>query len=436
MRYTTVAVTASFVALATGCATTLQNGPKARTISYEEASAYERTLQARAAPILKRSEPLYTQPVNKQEPCKLPTTRDQQERSTFRSYWDGQCKNGFAFGLGRDIAISDTHHVEEITVYGDGGDNTRAPSAGYDFVNNMAFYATPGERYPAATWYKEAISNNGTDFHIIQSSGVTDEVGNNLFTEYSPLRPARIFVNDSRNVAYKFMDNRAMPVVDASTVAFTAEVLDSQTKTPGGVAVVLYGTGLVKHVKLGGVSPEVVILPAEYTNNLSGKFKAVQVALAAAQGNLERAKQIEREYLYMACNGKHTVDGLDKATATKICDWRSQFKAAYDKSFAKYTNDMEQLRKRAEVTAQQRLAQQQVDVQQRRLQQQQSQQELQAFANGLGQLGLQMQNAGQQTLNSVKLPPTQVDFSPFKPLGGGKVVTCTKVTDSSAYCRD
>ncbi|WP_110254912.1 hypothetical protein [Undibacterium pigrum] len=429
-------VTASIVALSTGCATSVQNGPKVRTLSIAEASAYERTLQARATPSHMLPDRKYVQPVNKREPCKLPTTVDQLERSNFRAFWDGQCKNGFAFGLGRDIAISDTHHQEEITIYSADGDNFRGPSVAYDFVNNMIHYVTRGEQYPAATWFREAISSDGENFQIVQSFGVTDEAGNNLYTEYSPLSPTRFFLNDSQNVVFKFTDNSAMPVVNASVANFAAEILDPTTKTSGGVAIIRYGTGEVRHVKLGGPSPEMVALPTEYFNHLSGKLKAVQVALAAGQIKLERAKQIEREYLHMACNGKHTIEGLDKATVTKICDWRNKFKPAYDKSLAKYTSEMEQLRKRAEVAEQQRLAQQQINVQQRQLQQQQSQQELQSFSNTLVQFGQQMQNAGQQSLNSVKLPSTQVDFGPVKPLGGGVVVTCMKVTDSSAYCRD
>lgn len=105
--------------------------------------------------------------------------------------------------------------------------------------------------------------------------------------------------------------------------------------------------------------------------------------MTGAYSNLERARQIEREYLYLACNGKHTIDGLEVEIATKICSWRSQFKAPYEKSLAKYTSDMESLRLRAETAAQQRLAQQPNDLQQRRLQQQQSQAEIQQLANAL-----------------------------------------------------
>jgi hypothetical protein len=434
MRYIMVTVTASLVTLVTGCASTAQSGPKVRTITYEEASAFERTLQAKAPPTLPQPTPLYTQPVNKQEPCKLPTTQEQLNRSNFRAYWDGQCKNGFAFGLGRDIAVSDTHHHEEIITYTGTGDLSESPRVNYDFVNNRVSYFTPDGKFPAGVWFNETIFNSEAGFNISNMFGVTDEQGNSLLSEYSPFNPARLFLNNSRNIAYKFVDNSAMPVVDAATVSFSAEIMDPKTSTSGGVAVVRYGNGQVRHLKITGASPEMVVLPSEYVAHLGGKLKAVQTALAAGQSKLERARQMEREYLYMACNGKHTINGLDNSTATKICNWRSQFKPAYDKTFAKYTGDLEQLRKRAEVVEQQRLAQQQINVQQRQLQQQQSQQELQALAIGLGQLGQQMRDAGQQSLNSVKLPSTQVDFTPFKPQGNNSV-TCLN-TGSTTYCRD
>ena len=111
---------AAYVALA-ACAT----GPQA--ITYEEASAFERSLLARETAPPERPELLFVQPVNKTESCKLPTSQGQLDRPNFRAFWDGECKDGFAFGLGRDIAISDTHHVEEITIHDGTGDNWSQP---------------------------------------------------------------------------------------------------------------------------------------------------------------------------------------------------------------------------------------------------------------------------------------------------------------------
>lgn len=109
------------VLLSVACATTSN---QFRSVNYSEAMAFELSLGSVPA-MPSRPEKLYIQPLNKNEPCKLPTSKVQLERKNIRAYWDGQCKNGYAYGLGRDIAISDTHHVEEITIHDGNGDNFR-----------------------------------------------------------------------------------------------------------------------------------------------------------------------------------------------------------------------------------------------------------------------------------------------------------------------
>lgn len=409
--------------LIAGCATTAQQVPTARALNYEEASAFERGLKSsELAQISRPKSTHFVQPVNKKENCKLPTTQDQLDRRNFRAYWDGDCKDGYAFGLGRDIAISDTHHTEEITIHNGTGDNIDSPSVGYDLVNAKVRYYAPTGKFPASSWMNEEIYNNESNFFISFTTGVTDESGNSSIAVNSPLRPTRLLVSDRRNVAYRFTDNSGVPAVDPFAVSFSAETLDPKTKLPGGVAIVRHANGQVRHLKLTGSTPEAVTLPAEYVNKLIETLKSTQDALTGAHSNLERARQIEREYLYLACNGKHTIDGLEVEIATKICSWRSQFKAPYEKSLAKYTSDMESQRLRAEAAAQQRLAQQQTDLQQRRLQQQQSQAEIQQLANALGQFGQQMQNSGQQMLNNARNQPTpQVNFAPFTAQGNNSV---------------
>lgn len=423
MYQTKFAFALFFLALLTGCASSVQNIPKARAISNDEASAFERDLQAIPSQVSMEPEPpIYIQPVNKKEPCKLPTTQDQLNRNNFRAYWDGQCKGGYAFGLGRDIAISDTHHVEEITIHNGMGYNPDSPKILYDFVNNKVMYLTPRGKYPAASWLREDIWSSKNNFFVLFSLGATDESGNNFVMEHSPLRPYRVFLNDRRNIIFRFTDNSAMPVIDASTVAFLAETLDPKTRTAGGVAIVRYGSGMVRHIKINGSSREEVTLPTEYVTSLTDILKSTQDALTVAQANLENARQLEREYLYFACGGKHVINGLDNETATKICTWRNQFKESYEKSHEKYTQDMKKMLQQADATKQQQLAQQEIDLQQRRLQQQHTQQEIQQLTNALGQFSQQMQNSSQQTLNSfINQPAPQVNFSPLKSINGNQI---------------
>ena len=435
MRCQTFTTLAFVTVLTTGCATTTQHRLTARAINYDEASSFERSLKNGELTTLVQLKPeLFVQPVNKKEACKLPTTQDQMERANVRTYWDGACKDGYAFGLGRDIAISDTHHVEEITIHNGTGDSTESPSVLYDFVNARVRYSTPHGKFPASSWIKEEIQSGAGGFHISFTTGVTDEFGNNSVAVNSPLNPTRLLVNDRRNVVYKFTDNSGVHAADPSAVSFAAETIDPKTKLAGGVVIVRHANGQVRHLKLTGASPEAVILPVEYVNDLIGKLKSTQDALTTAQSNIERARQIEREYLYLACNGKHVIDGLDSHVATKICNWRSQFKDPYEKSLAKYTNDMEAQKRKVESANQQHIAHQQLDLQQTRLQQQQSQIEVQQLNNALTQFGQQMQNTSQQMLSSVMSQPApQVNFTPFTSSGSDQI-RCIK-TGPVTNCR-
>ena len=421
------------IALTAGCATTSQQGPTARAVNYEEATAYERGLKSlQLSPIELPKPKHFVQPVNKREPCKLPTSQEQLDRNNFRAYWDGGCKDGYAFGLGRDIAIADTQHTEEITIHNGTGDNIGSPGVSYDFVNNWVRYYVPAEKFPASTWMFEEIKNNESGFFVSYTTGVTDDSGNSAVVINSPLRPERILVSDQRSVAYRFTDYSGVPAVDPGAATFSIETINPKTKVAGGVVMVRHASGQVSHLKLNGASREQIVLPTDYINEVIGKINVTQDALKLAQSNLERARQMEREYLYLACNGKYSIEGLGNDIVTKICTWRGQFKEPYQKALAKYTGEMDKLKNKAEVAAQQRLAQRQIDAQQKQLQQQQSQIEAQQLTNTLNQIGAQMQSAGQQMLRNVNNQSAPlVNFAPFTAPGGNSIrcVTVGAVTN-------
>lgn len=413
-------------ACASGCSTPNYAAPVGRTLSEHEASAFEQKLRAKPGLVVSQPVPLFVQPANKTEACKLPTTKDQLERSHFRAFWDGQCKDGFAFGLGRDIAISDTHHVEEITVH-DGTGTDRGPSVNYDFVNNSAVYRVPTGKFPAATMYIEQVVDAPSGIFVTETISAVDESGASVALQTSPLATQRIVYNQTGNVLYRFTDNTAFPGNDASIVKYSAEMVDPATGVAGGVAVVHYGTGHIRHVKLGGPTPESVVLPPAYAATFTQRANAIHAVLPVAKANLERARQMEREYLYLACNGRHTIDGLDADAATKICTWRAKFEPRVNAARVAFNQKLDQLRKNAQIAVEQRYAQQQA-------QQQYNQQQLQAFAGALADMGQQMRAAGQQSLNAVA-PATAVPT--VAPIGikPNNTVLCMQ-TGNFVTCRD
>ena len=234
--------------VATSCATT---GGGVRTMSYEEAAAFENSLLARGRQPIKPLEDIFTQPVNKTEPCKLHTTQDQLERKNFRAYWDGDCKNGFAYGLGRDIAISETHHVEEITIHGGNGEfNANEPWVMYDFVNNMTAHGVRGETYPATSGMNQIIKNDPANFTINFYVGLTDESGNQRLLQTSPFDPTKFYINGQGSVGYRLTDLTEVPAA-SNQFSKGIEILDAKTGTAGGVRIVQFRNGAVEHQKLG-----------------------------------------------------------------------------------------------------------------------------------------------------------------------------------------
>ncbi len=356
MRLTTKLGITTVMLLLTACAT----GP--RKVSMAEAIASENQIitAARSQPAQPQPEKLYTQPVNKTEPCKLPTSKDQLERKNFRAYWDGDCKDGYAYGLGRDIALSDTHHAEEITIHNGDGDSNGQPWRLIDYVHNYGAYGVRGATFPATSGYNELITNNSTDFSIRYFAGATDNKGNLRYLESSPFSPVKLTVNQSHGkLAYVMVDFSALPATSdqVQTALFAA---DPATKKPLGFRIVRFRNGVIQHQKLaadGQSVAELVQLPPEYIAQLTEEIDEAQAAVQKAYADATKAQQTEREYLHMACAADYSIKGVpakDMEIARQICTWRDQWKEPYSRAEINYKQEMEQKQQEVVQAEQQR----------------------------------------------------------------------------------
>jgi hypothetical protein len=420
MRMKTILPISAFAILA-GYAAPAQPASRPKTISYKEASAFELALLARGSSVPQAPPKLYKQADNKAEPCKLPTTQDQLDRPNFREYWDGECRNGFAFGLGRDIAISDTHHAEEITVHDGTGDHWSKPRVDYDYVNNIVQYGVGGAGYPAQISYSERMISSIGGFDIDRTISVVDELGKVFLVRSFAFNPQRVFLNSRTDgtIAYRFTDTSAQ-VADQNAVTFEATIVDPQTNVPGGVAMLRYGSGAIRHLRILDGKSDIITLPATYTDHLWSKYQEVASVTSRATAQLQRAEQIEREYLFKACNGKSGIKGLANSVYTKICTWRDQFKAPYALASANYQRQLESLRQRAATAEQERQIQLQMAMQQRMLQDQRDQQSW----NQINQASQQLQQQSQQILQNMqnwRAPQVQ----PIVPPNGNKILCQT-----------
>jgi len=406
-----------------------QTAPRPIEMSYEEASAFEVGIIVRGsnAPTPKAPENLYIQPANKAEACKVPTTQDLLNRPNIQVYWDGECKNGFAFGLGRNIAISDTYHLDEITIL-DGDNWWSRPRVFYDYVNNIVAYRVGGSKFPAGTTLNERMVDSISGFNAYQDLTVVDEFGKVFAVQSSAFESARILWNsriDNAIAAYRFSDNLGTPVTDQNAATFMTEILDPKSNT-AGMAVVHYANGATRQFKISDGKTENVLLPAAYIDHLYSKYQEIVNATSQANANLQSAQQIEREYLFKACNGKSGIKGLDNSDYTKICTWRDQFKERYAVASANYQRQLESLKQQATTAEQQRQIQQQIAQQQQMLQQQRNQQAWNEANQRSQQQTQQLVPAWQPQVQPFQVQPwVAPQVQPIAPPGGNRIICNT-----------
>ncbi|PXF63194.1 hypothetical protein [Kangiella spongicola] len=358
MKITCIATVALIITMLSGCTTT-PSIPPDEALSFIQAQERLKTNHQ------KKQLPLYTQPVNKLIPCKLPTTQEQLNRRNFRSYWDGQCKNGYAYGLGRDIAISDTHHVEEITIYKEDGKLEMSPAVTYDFVHKKVSYSYR-EQKDTQSYFLEEINDQPGNFSINYSLGYIKNANSLYAMNWNPFSFRRTTFNKSNSVVYRYQETEELAVINDPNYPISIyDTLDSKTMKAVGYVIASSVAGVVRHFRLSEGGYETVKLPPEYLSLIMEKLKETKEMLRVASSNIERAKKMEREYLYLACNGKHKITGLDKGISNKICVWRNQFQDSFKIAKKEYNEKLEKFKEVARTQSEQRKIQEQLHYQKR-----------------------------------------------------------------------
>ena len=389
-------------------------------LSSEEAFRFENGIKAQTRETFPKPKELFVQPGNKKEGCKIRTTDAQLASPNFKAFWDGQCKDGFAFGLGRDISISDVHHVEEITTYGANGDNWGSPLIDYDFVNKVAMYTVPTGPMPASHQYKETYLSELGNFNVRYEIGQFDSNANYTGKQWRAFAPSSIVVKNEGLVRYRYTD-LSLDYSNLDNAVLTAEVMDSKRDFTG-LGIARYRNGVIRHFKFDEVTkaPQVIMLPQSYVDVITSKVPEINAALAQTGAEIEKAKAMERQYLYKACSAKISVTGLTLAKYEEICNWRDQFKAEYDSAKVAYAAKLDKNKADGEkllrdIQAQrivQMQAQQQLNLQQQAFNQQQAQQtqqSIQESLNALNNTAAQMRNSA---INSMAVPmPSVVPIS-------------------------
>ncbi|MBV5339018.1 MAG: hypothetical protein J0665_05585 [Deltaproteobacteria bacterium] len=391
------------VSIIAGCASSGTSFPK---ISHEEAASYEKSLTdnyVTPSP-LDFPKPLYNQPVNKKVACKLPTSSDQLQRRNFRQFWDGECKDGYAFGLGRDISISDTHHYDEITIHNGTGEYKNQPSIFYDFVNHLVKYESTGNGPLERATFTEQYAINNNTLNVRHIAELMDENANLWGVISSPLIPVKTYINSSKGVAFEFVDRTSIPA-KSDDIVYEVNI-KNYNQVPGGIGIIKSGDGRFRHFKMENTGQKSLVeIPKSYLDHIEAKRQEVYQAIPRINQFIENVKRTEREYLHFACNGSYKIEGLDSSTANKVCSWRNDLQPMYQAAIENSKKQLEERLKIVEKAENERMYKQQIAQQQRVIEQQRNQQDANEIINGLNNLSNSLRNSATQTQQFIQPLP-------------------------------
>lgn len=343
----------SLIILATTLtSTTSDAGDKVRKVKLKEALAFEKagdSLAEQLNPLQWASS--FVQPSNKSEPCKLPTSQDQLDQPNFRAFWHGACTDGFASGLGRDIAISDMQHVEEIAFYKSKSDVKASISIWYDLIAEKVRYNT----FPAA--------ENQKNFDGQTVDGVIFQVDYQLdFTGLEIIETLEVF-DDS--VPFFAVESKQFENVSSKTFAVNNALLRLQLIDPylagndvvsalsmmkfidgqlsyGGPIVVQFDDGRTSNQWRNPTfdpnvfKPERAEFSKDYIELLDQRMGLMNEIHQYARSQIEEAKALEKRYFFKACKDGVDTQGIDPDIFFTACDWKEKFREPYAEASALY----------------------------------------------------------------------------------------------------
>nr|WP_086940487.1 hypothetical protein [Thaumasiovibrio occultus] len=299
------------------------------TITLEQARAFETELRQQLNDQTEPPALSWLQPANKTEPCLLPMNLRFLQEPNARAYWDGECKDGYAHGLGRDIVLSDYSHLEEITIH-DLPANPPRPVVFHDF--EMGFT----QRGKLMGFEDQAFSG-------------TREIRGRIGGEYHQETHAGLFANTSYTVESSPFGIRQFSKVSFGEQMYYIQIhfnependlisetaVTNQSFQTGGVVRNTMRGGVIEHTLLSDNSSEVVNVPDEYWSPIDAALTRARNEAAHARVNAQTAIDMELAYLRAVCRQDvQAPKGLDIEIYQQICTEPLENKSLYEQALA------------------------------------------------------------------------------------------------------
>ena len=413
-----------------GCATTTPTIP---TVNDNEAIKYENEYLSEYESLKKNfsNSPTikWVQPSNKNEPCKvyvgIDPNKDKTVDENYKIFWDGDCKDGYAYGLGREFERGTVLNMEALAIYQGASIKPQYYIQKYNLDNK-----TQEGDISNSYFVETTITDENFNFNINYVSGFMGSSTQpfRLITYSSPFDDNIVLQKDYPNFSYRMLD---MSNNEFEQRKFQFEMRGSNGKQNYyGFTTPKYGQTASGEVIDGKIIRRVQ-LPESYFTKIGQIFNEVLQASEKAKKAQKESLIVKKQYINKICKDSVRVSFIDNSEYKSICN-ESENNNLKEKIENKFTQINSQKQQKREQMNQQKIVDAQVvqaEAEQRQAAAAARSAAAAEQANNIQSwqnLNNQIQNTTNQILqqtNSYSYP-TIAPFSGLNTLNSRKLQTC------------
>lgn len=339
---------------------------------------------------------VWVQPKNKKDACKVYVAYEEEnplDDDSYRLFWDGQCKDGYAHGLGREIEKANLIDRWQIGVYEKG-----MPKDSY-INNNILYniYIESESNYGVSEYQvirKVYEKNNDIDIkYYIGTSGSKDEPALRIMT--SPFFENTYYLfKEYPNFKYQIKEQ-------GNDTQFV--ILNKENKAHGWGFQKQNNSNLKNIIFNNGLSTFVATFPDSYYEKAYSIVDEIKIAQKKALEAQDKAQLVKKQYLKKICGNSIKIDFMDNDEYKEPCEGKyekelfAKINAKLQKVSQEKIAKLEQQRNSELQKRQEQYRQQQLIIEKKKLAIQQAQAE--AFQNAADSAAWQNFNQSIQNMN-------------------------------------
>lgn len=267
----------------------------------------------------------WIQPNNKKEKCKIYMKKakasEESISSEYKVFWDGKCKNGYAYGLGREIEKDILLDAESIVLYSGGKKEPKY----FVYTNNLSkekFEGNMKEGYGVIT----TLTYSENDINLIFKYGLFDNDKNFIskLIATTPFNKNTRYVKSYANIFLYRIDDLRLNEIERRSIEFNT-INNKQQQHGYGFLDMKNNTKLEAEV-INGQYERKVHLPKSYRNQINDIFFEIKNAGVLALKEQKKAIIVKNKYKKNICNSRKKIHFMSQEDYYRICNEEKEFK--------------------------------------------------------------------------------------------------------------